>query len=39
MAKDIRDVVKAAKEQGSRVERRKSGHWVFYSRDTTKNPA
>jgi predicted RNA binding protein YcfA (HicA-like mRNA interferase family) len=38
MAKDIRDVVKAAREQGFRVERTKSGHWVFYSPDVTKGP-
>ncbi|HXF73985.1 MAG TPA: hypothetical protein VNO79_15420 [Actinomycetota bacterium] len=38
MAKDIRDIVKAAEEQGFRVERTRKGHWVFYSPDTTKNP-
>lgn len=38
MAKDIRDIVKAAEEQGFRVERTKKGHWVFYSPDTTKKP-
>jgi predicted RNA binding protein YcfA (HicA-like mRNA interferase family) len=38
MAKDIKDIVKAAKDQGFRVERTKKGHWVFYSPDTSKKP-
>jgi len=35
---DLRDIEKAAREQGWRVEPNKKGHPVFYSPDTTKNP-
>jgi hypothetical protein len=35
---DLRDVVRAAQEQGFRVGRTEKGHWVFYSPDTTFSP-
>jgi hypothetical protein len=38
MAKDIKDIVEAARNQGFRVERTKKGHWVFYSPDTSRKP-
>ena len=30
---DLRDIVKAAREQGFRVDRTSKGHWVFYHPD------
>ncbi len=35
---DLRDIEKAAREQGFRVERTKKGHPVFYPPDPKKNP-
>jgi len=33
---DLRDVVKAAEEQGFRVERTSKGHWKFFPPDPAK---